>query len=860
MTQTTIRLADYQPASFHVEHLHLFFDLFDDHAMVKAVMKMQRVQHTPTPLILQGEDMTLVSIAIDGQLLSPSMYVVDDQCLTILTPPEHFTLETVVKIKPQDNTQLMGLYQSRGNFCTQCEPHGFRRITYFLDRPDVLTQITTTITADQSRYPQLLSNGNLIETEVLDDGRHSVVWSDPSLKPCYLFALVAGDFDVLEDTYETISGRAVDLKLYVEKGYAHQADFALTSLKNSMQWDEERWGREYDLDIYMIVAVSDFNMGAMENKGLNIFNTKYVLAEPQTATDTDYINIEKVIGHEYFHNWTGNRITCRDWFQITLKEGLTVFRDQEFTADMQSRPVARIQDASIIMTRQFEEDGGPLAHPIRPESYIEVNNFYTVTVYNKGAEVIRMIETLITPPVFRQGLDVYFERHDGQAVTTEDFIACMEAASHHDLTQFKRWYAQAGTPVVNVTDHYDEALQAYTLTVKQSCPSTSGQPFKAPFYFPFAIGLVGTNQADTQVLVIDDEEQTFTFNQVDQRPVPSLLRDFTAPVKCHYDYSDDDLVYLLLNDTDPFARWNAGQQWMSRIVIRLSQQVMMGAKLSDPVQLVSVFKQLIEQPCDDLNFLAVLLSFPSESFCHQQCDLIHVQAMHAAYQFTIQAISTGCYAAWESLYHDCYQQGAAYTNDATAVARRRMQNLCLYYCVQSENRAGLALAESQYKDANNMSDRLGALLALNAIDCAERNETLASFYEDWKSDPLVVNKWLTLQATAPFESTLNTVQAIAQADYFDLNNPNMIYALMCAFTANTAAFHVSSGAAYRWVADQVVNLDSKNPQVAARLVQALTAWQRLAAPQRDLMLSALKQIAGQPSLSSDVYEIVTKSI
>lgn len=859
MSKHTIRLADYQSSPFNVEHLQLFFDLYDDHAQVKALIDCRRA-HGSGALVLNGEEMSLQSIKIDGEVLPKTAYSLDETLLTIHQPPQRFLLETIVTIRPQDNTQLMGLYRSRGNFCTQCEPHGFRRITYFLDRPDVLTRFTTTITADQTSYPYLLSNGNLVEAQEVGEGRHMATWTDPSLKPCYLFALVAGDFDLVEDQFKTCSGRDVDLKVYVEKGCAHQAGYALESLKRSMRWDETRWGREYDLDVYMIVAVSDFNMGAMENKGLNIFNTKYVLAEPETATDADYVAIEKVIGHEYFHNWTGNRITCRDWFQITLKEGLTVFRDQEFTADMTSRAVARIDDVSLIISKQFAEDAGPLAHPIRPDAYIEVNNFYTLTVYHKGAEVIRMIETLVTPQVFRAGLDLYFERHDGQAVTTEDFIACMEAASGLDLTQFKRWYAQAGTPELEIDDHYDEQACVYSINVKQSCPPTPGQAQKAPMHFPLAIGLVGTQQADTQIVDVKEAQQTFTFENMNQRPVLSLLRGFSAPVKYHYDYREQDLVTLLLHDTDPFARWYVGQQWMVDVVLALTQQVAAGSELSDPVALVQVFNTLLEQPIADQNFLASLLAFPSEALCHQAVDLIHVHAMHTAYVHARKAIARSCFAGWKAVYEHCFKPAANYELTSEEMGRRKLQNVCLAYMVESGHQDGVTLAVKQYESANNMTDALGALSALNRCDCPERASVLADFYQRWQSNPLVVNKWLTLHATAPFESTLNTVKAMAEALYFDRSNPNMVYALMCAFTANVVAFHDASGDGYRWVAGQVIALDKQNPQVAARLVQGLTSWQRYVEPERNLMYTALKQVASVDDLSSDVYEMVNKSV
>ncbi len=859
-----IFLADYKPCDFTVNTVHLNVELDETQALITSILDISRNPQAKTPnapLQLHGEQLELVSVALDGKLLTQSDFTVDDYFLTIAQVSDHFVLETKVKIFPQKNTHFMGLYKSRTNFCTQCEAEGFRFITYYFDRPDVLSKFTTTITADKTRYPYLLSNGNLIEQRDLEGGRHWVHWEDPSLKPCYLFALVAGDFDLLEDQFVTMSGRTVKLELFVEKGFVHQADYAMHSLKKAMAWDEQRWGREYDLDIYMIVAVSDFNMGAMENKGLNIFNTKYVLAEPETATDTDYIGIEGVIGHEYFHNWSGNRITCRDWFQITLKEGLTVFRDQEFTSDMTSRAVTRIDSVSVVRNNQFVEDAGPLAHPIRPDSYIEINNFYTLTVYRKGAEVIRMVQTLLTPPVFRKALDLYFHRFDGQAVTTDDFIACMQAQSGHDLTQFKLWYSQAGTPRVSVTSHYDPSSKHYKLTVTQACDPTPECDVKKPFYFPFAVGLVGLGEQSTQVLTVSKQTETFTFDSVAKCPIPSLLRDFSAPVQVEYDYTDVELAYLLEHDEDAFARWNAGQMLGMRVILKLSDALASGQPLEPPTLLIEAFSMLLDNTLDDLSFLTRLLILPSESYLHQQLDAVQVHSIHQARQFCIKALATALYDKWLQQYQAHHDIKREYVYDQVRVGERSFKNLCLSYLVESGKASEFERAFAQFKQATNMTDRLGALSALNHTQCTQRDDALALFYGRWQSDPLVVNKWLALQASSRLPNTFDTILQLMQHESFDISNPNNVYALLCGFSANYSEFHDVSGIGYKFIADQVLYLNNRNPQVAARLIQPLTQWKRYGEPYGGLMKTQLQRIAAEnKSLSSDIYEIIVKSL
>lgn len=858
-----IFLADYTPCDFTVESVHLNFELKDDGTEVTSLLKISRnpaAQSPSAPLKLHGEQLTLLAVVLDGQALSKADYEVDQQHLVIATVPDQFTLETHVRIHPESNTQLMGLYKSRHNYCTQCEAEGFRFITYYFDRPDVLSRFTTTITADKTRYPYLLSNGNLIETRDLDNNRHWVHWEDPSLKPCYLFALVAGDFDLVEDTFTTMSGREVALQLFIEKGFVHQADYAMQSLIKAMRWDEERWGREYDLDIYMIVAVSDFNMGAMENKGLNIFNTKYVLAEPATATDTDYVGIEGVIGHEYFHNWSGNRVTCRDWFQITLKEGLTVFRDQEFTSDMTSRAVTRIDSVSVVRNAQFAEDAGPLAHPIRPDSYIEINNFYTLTVYRKGAEVIRMVETLISPEVFRQGLDLYFHRFDGQAVTTEDFLACMEEASGHDLTQFRRWYAQAGTPTLSITSAYNKAAHTFSLTVKQSCPATPENDYKEPFYLPLSVGLVGVDMSKTTVLTVSKPEETFVFDNVSKKPIPSLLRNFSAPVHLDYAYTDAELAQLLEQDSDPFARWNAGQMLATRLILNLCDKISRDEPLDKPMRLVEAFAMLLKSEIDDLSFLSRLLALPSDAYLHQHLQQVNVHHIHQARRFCITTLATELFDQWLTHYNTYYNPQQPYEYNQQRVGERSFRNTCLHYLVASQKESAYQCAFAQFEAANNMTDRLAALSALNHSDCPEREAALADFYEAWKHDPLVVNKWLSLQASSTLPNTFDAVLELMEHEAFDMGNPNNVYALLCGFGANHTSFHDISGKGYKFLADQVLHLNKRNPQVAGRLIIPLTQWKKYQEPYKKLMKLELERIAKNHELSSDIYEIICKSL
>ncbi len=864
----TLYLKDYRPADFQIDAVHLHFDLHEENTVVKSVLKIKRnaAAKTPqSPLVLNGEEMTLRMVSIDGKTLSVDQFQVDDQHLSIPNVPDAFVLETEVLIQPQKNTRLSGLYKSRTNFCTQCEAHGFRRITYYLDRPDVMSRFTTTITADKKQYPFLLSNGNLIEKKDLSNGRHWVHWEDPSLKPAYLFALVAGDFDVVEDHFKTQSGRNVELKLYLERGFRDQGDFALTALKHAMKWDEETFGREYDLDIYMIVAVSDFNMGAMENKGLNIFNTKYILAKPETATDQDYAAIESVIGHEYFHNWSGNRVTCRDWFQITLKEGLTVLREQLFSEDMTSPAVARIDEISVLRNRQFPEDDGPNAHPVRPESYIEVNNFYTPTVYSKGAEVIRMVRTLLGPELFRKGMDLYFSRHDKQAVTTEDFIQAMADVSGRDFTQFFRWYRQSGTPRLQVRGGYDPKQKNFTLTVKQSCPPTPGQPHKELFHLPLAIGLIDKEGRDlpsvggTKILEIHDAEQDFVFTDIAQKPVPSLLRNFSAPVKLDYPYTPEELALLMRHDSDIVARWEASQQFAVQHILDWVTALQNQRQLQQPALWGDTFSQLLADKSGDLHLLARLLTLPSEAYLAQFLEPVDVENIHKAREFGRRQLANDLEKKFLDIYNH-FLDRAPYVFNTEAMGRRSVKNLALAYLVNTGKEKYADLAVEQFKTSDNMTNTMGALWALNNYEGAQRQLILESFYERWHDQPLVVNKWLALQAGSQLPDTLKQVEKLLKHPAFSINNPNNVYNLIGMFAGNALHFHAKDGSGYKFIADRVIEIDPKNPQVGARMVEALTRWQRFDKNRQQLMRAQLQRVQANPQISNDVYELVAKSL
>jgi len=862
-----IYLKDYQPVPFQVDSIDLHFNLGEEQTVVTSTLKVQR--KASGALRLDGQELELVSIKLDGKKLPADRYVVDAESLSITELPDVFELQIQTITKPQLNTSLEGLYKSSGNFCTQCEAEGFRKITYYYDRSDVMALFTTTIEADKDKYPVLLSNGNPVDRGELDNGRHWLKWHDPFKKPCYLFALVAGQLECIADTFTTLSGREVKLEIYVESHNIDKCDHAMASLQRSMKWDEEVFGREYDLDIYMIVAVDDFNMGAMENKGLNVFNSKYVLARPDTATDMDFINIESVIGHEYFHNWSGNRVTCRDWFQLSLKEGFTVFRDQQFTADMFSATVKRIDDVNHLRSYQFVEDAGPMAHPVRPESYVEIGNFYTLTVYEKGAEVVRMIYNLLGKEPFRKGSDLYFERHDGQAVTTDDFVKAMEDASSIDLGQFKRWYSQAGTPLLECESSYDANAETFTLNIKQSCPPSPGQETKLPYHIPFGIGLLGPDGQDLSIenmtLELKQAEENFVFTGIKQRPVPSLLRHFSAPVKLTYDYSTEELAFLMANDSDEFNRWDAGQQLGLKVILQLVEQQQAGEsfdinKLTDSYKPFSdAFNALLQEQGGDLNFRAAALMLPSENYIGESMAVIDPVAIHEARTALRKALAE----QHEALLWQVFEVNAnsgVYSVDAMTVGKRSLKNVCLAYLATLESDKAISTSEAQLQ-ADNMTDVMAGMRNIIDIDCEARQQAINSFYEKWKADALVVDKWLSLQAMSSLPGTLEHVKALMQHEAFNIKNPNKVRSLISAFvSANAYHFHQATGEGYTFLADQVITLNGLNPQVAARMVSPLIQWRRYDESRQQLMKAQLQRILDEPELSKDVYEVVSKGL
>ncbi len=858
----TTYLKNYLPSAFSIQKVDLHFDIVDDYTIVKSILNITKNTET-NDLVLMGENLILESVLLNGKLLSKGEYKKTEKELIIFNAPDNqFLLETRVKIFPKKNTQLMGLYQSRTNMCTQCESEGFRRITYYLDRPDVMAYFTVSISADKTKFPILLSNGNLIEKKILDQNRHWVKWEDPSKKPCYLFALVAGDFDVIEEKFITMKKRTVKLFVYVEKGFVDQAQFAMQALIHAMKWDEDTFGREYDLDQYMIVAVSDFNMGAMENKGLNIFNTKYILAKPETATDQDYMHIESVIGHEYFHNWSGNRITCRDWFQLTLKEGLTVFREQLFTEDMTSCGVARIDTVNTIRNQQFPEDAGPMAHPIRPDSYMKIDNFYTSTVYYKGSEVIRMIRTLITPEIFRKGMDIYFSDNDGMAVTTEDFVHAMEKASGKDLSQFKLWYDQAGTPVLHIKTNYDANKKTYEIAVKQTCAPTPNQLHKKPFEMPLAVGLINSSGVailKTTILDINKSEEKFILNNITEKPIPSLLRHFSAPVTLKYDYTDAELALLFQYDTDAFCRFEAGQRLAVNTIGAIAILLAEGQKPNLPTLLINSFEKLLLDPSTDLYFLSRLLVLPSLSYLLTHINQVDLEFVFEAKNFVERSLASALEKLWLAAVEKNKLVGP-YVFDMTSTGHRRLKNQSLYYLLKTEKERYFDLAFRQVADANNMTDKLGGLVALNDHPVGLRNSALDYFYESFQNEPLVINKWLTLQASSTILTTLDDVKNLLNHPAFDIKNPNNVYALLVTFGDNTVRFNDASGMSYVFLREQVEKLDQQNPQVAARVIQPLTRWRQMDSARGTLMKKQLKILSDIKTLSSNLVEIVTKSL
>ena len=861
-----VLLADYLPPPFLVDTADLTFELHETATIVRSRLAVRRAGASDA-MFLNGEALTLLSVARDGVALTPDQYRVDPHGMTILGMPSSCVLDIEVRIDPKGNTELSGLYLSNGSYFTQCEAEGFRRISYFPDRPDAMARFTTTIVAQKATIPIMLSNGNPGPVGDVDDGRHRVVWTDPHPKPSYLFALVAGDLVAVKDSFTTKSGRHVDLGVYVRRGDEDRCAHAMQSLKTSMTWDEDVFGLEYDLDVFNIAAVSDFNMGAMENKGLNVFNTKYVLARPDTATDTDYQGIESVIAHEYFHNWTGNRVTCRDWFQLSLKEGLTVYRDQEFSADRGSRAVKRIGDVKVLRHVQFREDGGPLAHPVQPASYLAIDNFYTPTVYNKGAEVIRMMATIIGRTAFRRGMDLYFQRHDNHAVTIDDFVAAMADASGVDLSGFKLWYHQAGTPEISVSDTYDPASRRYSLTVTQRTPPTPGQPDKQPVVIPIAMGLLDGNgqelatqlegEADpipgTRVLLATKTESTFTFVDVASPPVPSLLRGFSAPVKLS-GVSRERLQFLAAHDTDAFARWEAGQQYATGLLLDTIAAIQRGETPVVEPALVQAMEANLDGA--DPAFVAEALTLPNEAFLADQMAVVDPDAIHAARDLTRKAIAARLQEKLAAQYERLTDTGP-YTTDGAAVGRRSLRNTCLAYLSAFGDPT---LAKAQFGAGGNMTDVLAALSVLSGIDCPERDAALASFHAKWHDDALVLDKWFGIQAMSPLPNTMEAVRALSSHPDFDLRNPNRVRALVSSFTFNQVRFHAADGAGYRFLADTIIRLDPDNPQIAARMVSSLGQWRRFGAGRQAPMQAELARIVALPGLSKNTFEMATKSL
>ena len=869
----TIYLKDYKVSPFLIETTDLVFDLGDQHTCETTRMAVRRnpasaEQSNSLELNSKG-DVQLQWIEIDGQRLNDSDYTLSDNMLILRNLPASCVITTEVLIQPQLNTSMMGLYRSRTMFCTQCEAEGFRRITYFPDRPDIMSIFTVKIVADKTNYPILLSNGNAIERADLEGGRHSITWHDPFKKPSHLFALVAGTLSVVEDSFTTVSGRKIPLQIFVEEKDLDKCAHAMLSLKKSMRWDEDVYGREYDLDIFMIVAVDDFNMGAMENKGLNIFNTSAVLANPKTTTDASFLRVEGVVAHEYFHNWSGNRVNVRDWFQLSLKEGFTVFRDSQFSSDMNSPTVKRIEDVSFLRTHQFAEDGGPMSHQVQPDAYMEINNFYTLTVYEKGSEIVRMYHTLLGAKTFRKGSDLYFDRHDGEAVTIEQFVAAMEDASGRDLTQFRRWYKQSGTPVLKVRSEYDATAKTYKLNFDQSCPPTPGQTKKLPFVIPVKLGLVSDDGVDIQlnsageteiIIEITKPHHLMVYENIDAEPVPSLLRGLSAPVKLDYPYSTEQLAHLMANDSDGFNRWDASQTLSLTVLNQLMHDSLHDRPMVLDGELVEAYKALLSDESLDSAMVALMLQLPTEALLHEEADTIHIAAIHDARSFLRTALA-GCLAVELETIYERHNTQQAYAPNVEQMGNRSLKNAALGYLMLVDS--GVELAWAQFQNADNMTDQSAALSALvncpAAADYAAK--ALAMFLEEFKDEALAMNVWLQIQAANSQPNALSRVKVLLEHSAFSMTNPNKIRSLIGGFAnANHVNFHASDGSGYVFLTEQILALNTVNPQIAARLVTPLTRWKKFSEPNRKLMRDALQNIANEPNLVKDVYEIATKSL
>ncbi|WP_417837491.1 aminopeptidase N [Thalassospira tepidiphila] len=870
-----IRREDYKEPDFIVEKVELVFDLDRDVTNVKSRLFMAanpvRGTGKGDEVFLHGEDMKLLSVTLNETRLASSDFTVDQEGLRFKAPGQNFIAELETQISPANNTRLEGLYVSQSAFCTQCEAEGFRRITYFPDRPDVMATYRVTINANKESCPVLLSNGNLIDSGDLDGGRHFAVWEDPFPKPSYLFALVAGDLACVEDSFKTMSGRDVALRIFVEHGNEDRCDYAMDSLKRSMKWDEEVYGLEYDLDLFNIVAVSDFNMGAMENKSLNVFNAKFVLARPDTATDGDYERIESIVAHEYFHNWSGNRVTCRDWFQLSLKEGLTVFRDQEFSADQRSRPVQRIKDVNALRAAQFPEDAGPLAHPVRPDSYMEINNFYTATVYEKGAELIRMMHTLLGPDGYRKGIDLYFDRHDGQAVTCDDFAKAMEDANGIDFSQLKLWYSQAGTPKLSWQGDYDADAKQYRLTISQKTDPTPGQPDKKPLHMPISIGLLSADGSDlvAKTVELTEASQEFVFDGVTEAPVLSFNRGFSAPVNITTDQPDDELVFLMGNDSDAFNRWEAGQKYATRLMLSAIAAYEanggdVDAAFADEQARVDAFIAAMRATLtnDDLDkaFRADALVLPGEAFLSEQRKPANPEAIYQVRTALRKRIGQALSDDFANTYHQ-NASNAAFTPDATSAGQRALRATALAYLVASGTDEFADVAVAQYGTADNMTDQMAALSVLNNLDHPGRETALADFEERFANDGVVLDKWFSLQAMSSRDDTLARVKDLMSHPAFTMRNPNKVRALIGAFAmGNPRHFHAKDGSGYEFYADRLIELDDINPQVAARLCAPLGKWAKYDADRADKMKAELNRILAKPEISRDLYEIASKSV
>ncbi len=879
----TIRRQDYAPPAYLVDRVALDVDIARPWATVRATLSVRRnPAGAGGPLLLDGAHLELLSVALDGRPLDAGQYAAGERQLSIAAVPEAFTLETVARFDPWQNTRLEGFYASKDGLFSQCEAEGFRTITYFPDRPDVMATYTVTLHAAREEFPHLLANGNLVASAEEADGRHSATWEDPFPKPSYLFAMVAARLDLLEDHFVTRSGKKALLQVYVEPGKLDQAGFAMQCLKRAMRWDEERFGLELDLERFMIVAVGDFNMGAMENKGLNIFNTKYVLARADTATDVDFMMIDRVVAHEYFHNWTGNRVTCRDWFQLSLKEGLTVFRDQEYGADEYSRPVTRIQDVRDLRESQFPEDAGPMAHPVRPDSYEEINNFYTATVYEKGAEVVRMYQTLLGRDGFRRGMDLYFQRHDGQAVTCDDFLAAMADANGADLAQFARWYAQAGTPVLESTGEYDAQARRYTLTLRQSCAPTPGQAQKLPYQIPVAVGLVDAEGYDiplrlegeetayatpdpatgeiTRVLALTEPESRFVFVDVAGPPVPSILRGYSAPVIHRHAYADADLTHLMAYDPNPFNRWEAGQVLATRIMLTGIETMRAGRDMEVPAAFVEALGRVLTTGARDPAFAAECLQLPAETVLAEQMEVADPDAIHAARKRLLHEVAVRYRTRFEGAFRHFTVPGG-YSPDAAAAGRRALRNAALGYLMELDDSTARALTFLEFRRAENMTDAMAALACLANSAGAERDRALAMFHEKWKDEALVLDKWFRVQATCELPGAVARIEKLLAHPAFDLRNPNRARSVLHAFAMdNPLHFHAADGSGYRLIAGKVVELDRLNPQIASRLARAFDRWRKVDAGRQAHARAALESIRDAGNLSANVAEVVNRAL